>query len=105
MIFIAKMYYSRIVLGRLLVWSTIRSSRHARPTVDHAKEVESILYSCFFLFLGRLFAVSLAQRGAKVVIWDVDKEGMETTKEMVENHGGSIATYAVDLRYSFSLTL
>ena len=27
-----------VVLVRLLVWSSIRSSRHARPTVDHAKE-------------------------------------------------------------------
>ena len=28
------------MLGRLLVWSSIRSSRHARPTptVDHSKE-------------------------------------------------------------------
>ena len=26
------------VIGRLLVWSSIRSSRHARPTVDYAKE-------------------------------------------------------------------
>ena len=32
------MYLFMLVLGRLLVWSSIRSSRHARPTVDHAKE-------------------------------------------------------------------
>ena len=36
--FLLQILTQLLVLGRLLVWSSIRSSRHARPTVDHGKE-------------------------------------------------------------------
>lgn len=53
--------------------------------------------------LGRLFALTFAKKGAKVVIWDVNLPGMEETAKMIEelrtdkDKIGSCAYYVVDI--------
>ncbi|CAL7940438.1 unnamed protein product [Xylocopa violacea] len=47
--------------------------------------------------LGRLIALRLANLGAIVVIWDVNKEGTEETVKLVEATGGTCYGYVCDL--------
>ncbi|XP_006614405.1 17-beta-hydroxysteroid dehydrogenase 13-like [Apis dorsata] len=47
--------------------------------------------------LGRLTALRLANLGAIVVIWDVNKAGMEETVKLVQTAGGTCYGYVCDL--------
>ncbi|KZC05489.1 PREDICTED: estradiol 17-beta-dehydrogenase 11-like [Dufourea novaeangliae] len=47
--------------------------------------------------LGRLIALRLANLGAIVVIWDVNKEGTEETVKLVQAAGGTCYGYVCDL--------
>lgn len=53
--------------------------------------------------LGRLFAIKLAQRGAKVIIWDLNLAGLEETVKMIEelrskkDNVGKCYLYQVDI--------
>ncbi|XP_017881105.1 estradiol 17-beta-dehydrogenase 11-like [Ceratina calcarata] len=47
--------------------------------------------------LGRLIALRLANLGAIVVIWDVNKAGLEETVKLVQTAGGTCYGYACDL--------
>ncbi|KAJ2945691.1 hypothetical protein O0L34_g529 [Tuta absoluta] len=47
--------------------------------------------------VGRQLALKLARLGAKVVVWDISKEGLQKTSEDVIAEGYSIASYVVDL--------
>ncbi|KAG9436079.1 epidermal retinol dehydrogenase 2 isoform X1 [Apis mellifera carnica] len=47
--------------------------------------------------LGRLTALRLANLGAIVVIWDVNKAGMEETVKLVQSAGGTCYGYVCDL--------
>ncbi|XP_053999001.1 estradiol 17-beta-dehydrogenase 11-like [Hylaeus anthracinus] len=47
--------------------------------------------------LGRLIALRLANLGAIVVIWDVNKAGMEETVKLVQSAGGTCYGYICDL--------
>ncbi|XP_047992451.1 short-chain dehydrogenase/reductase family 16C member 6 [Leguminivora glycinivorella] len=47
--------------------------------------------------VGRQLAVKLARMGAKVVIWDINKEGLQKTCADVTAEGYEIASYEVDL--------
>ncbi|XP_004524797.1 estradiol 17-beta-dehydrogenase 11 [Ceratitis capitata] len=47
--------------------------------------------------LGRLLAQRLGKLGAKVIVWDINKEGIKETIEIVESEGGYCKGYAVDI--------
>ncbi|XP_063626065.1 short-chain dehydrogenase/reductase family 16C member 6 isoform X1 [Cydia splendana] len=47
--------------------------------------------------VGRQLAVKLARLGAKVVVWDINKEGLQKTCADVTMEGYEIASYVVDL--------
>ncbi|TMW50701.1 hypothetical protein DOY81_004225 [Sarcophaga bullata] len=47
--------------------------------------------------LGRLLAVRLGKMGTKVIIWDINKQGINETIEMVEECGGFCKGYVVDI--------
>ncbi|XP_026321476.1 short-chain dehydrogenase/reductase family 16C member 6 [Hyposmocoma kahamanoa] len=47
--------------------------------------------------VGRQLALKLARLGAKVVIWDISKEGLQKTCEAAKQEGYDIASYVVDL--------
>lgn len=47
--------------------------------------------------IGRLMALEFAKLGAEVVIWDVNKDGAEETKNQVVKAGGKASTFVVDL--------
>ncbi|CAH1639200.1 unnamed protein product [Spodoptera littoralis] len=47
--------------------------------------------------VGRQLAVKLARLGAKVVVWDISKEGLQKTCAAVIDEGYEIASYVVDL--------
>lgn len=48
--------------------------------------------------IGQTICVELAERGADVAIADIDEEGMQETKELVEAQGRTASTYYTDLR-------
>ncbi|XP_047031801.1 epidermal retinol dehydrogenase 2 isoform X1 [Helicoverpa zea] len=47
--------------------------------------------------VGRQLAMKLARLGAKVVVWDISKEGLQKTCAAVLDEGYEIASYVVDL--------
>ncbi|XP_067622974.1 estradiol 17-beta-dehydrogenase 11 [Eurosta solidaginis] len=47
--------------------------------------------------LGRLLAQRLGKLGTKVIVWDINKEGIKETIEMVEAKGGYCKGYVVDI--------
>ncbi|XP_053961767.1 estradiol 17-beta-dehydrogenase 11 [Anastrepha ludens] len=47
--------------------------------------------------LGRLLAQRLGKMGTKVIIWDINKEGIKETTEIVEADGGYCKGYVVDI--------
>ena len=47
--------------------------------------------------IGRATAITLAQKGATVVIVDVDREKLMLTKEELENVGGTVLSYVCDI--------
>lgn len=47
--------------------------------------------------LGRLFALELAQRGATLVLWDIDTEGNEKTAVQVRELGAKVYAYTCDV--------
>uniref|UniRef100_A0A1B0FKD8 Hydroxysteroid 17-beta dehydrogenase 11 n=1 Tax=Glossina morsitans morsitans TaxID=37546 RepID=A0A1B0FKD8_GLOMM len=47
--------------------------------------------------LGRLLALRLCKMGAKVVIWDINKAGINKTVQMLEELGGYCKGYVVDI--------
>lgn len=48
--------------------------------------------------LGRLTALRLAKLGAKVILWDVQEDGLKRVAEEIKAAGGAVYTYPVDLR-------
>ncbi|XP_055375803.1 estradiol 17-beta-dehydrogenase 11 [Condylostylus longicornis] len=47
--------------------------------------------------LGRLVAQRLSQMGTKVVIWDINSEGIKETTEIIQSMGGYCKGYRVDI--------
>ena len=47
--------------------------------------------------IGRLMAHKFAARGATIVLWDVNKDGMEKVKGEVTAKGGKCSSYVVDV--------
>ena len=47
--------------------------------------------------IGRLLALKFAKRGAKVILWDVNKDGMAAVQKEITDAGGDCATYFVDV--------
>ncbi|KAG7312159.1 hypothetical protein JYU34_001620 [Plutella xylostella] len=47
--------------------------------------------------LGSLIALRLARLGCKVVLWDINKQGLEDTVKLVKGIGGDCCGYTVDL--------
>ncbi|XP_071950676.1 estradiol 17-beta-dehydrogenase 11-like [Antedon mediterranea] len=48
--------------------------------------------------MGRLYALHFAKLGAKVVLWDINKEGNEKTESEVKEMGGDAYAVTVDVR-------
>ncbi|XP_070569082.1 epidermal retinol dehydrogenase 2-like [Ptychodera flava] len=48
--------------------------------------------------IGRLIAINFAKLGAELVLWDIDKAGMEETAEMIAAVGGTAHCYECDVR-------
>ncbi|OTF75259.1 epidermal retinol dehydrogenase 2-like protein, partial [Euroglyphus maynei] len=56
--------------------------------------------------IGQLLALKFLRLGAKVIVWDVSQDGMETTKKMAEEeklNAKNVHLYRVDLRDSKSI--
>jgi len=53
--------------------------------------------------LGAAIAIGFAQAGMKVALLDVNKEGMEATKKVIESQGGMAQDYICDVTSSKSL--
>jgi all-trans-retinol dehydrogenase (NAD+) len=47
--------------------------------------------------IGRLIAIRLARLGAKVVLWDVNKAGLDGTKSVIEKEGGEVRSFICDV--------
>jgi short-subunit dehydrogenase len=47
--------------------------------------------------IGRILAVKLAEEGCKVAISDINKDGLNETKKMVENRGAAVSVHVVDV--------
>lgn len=47
--------------------------------------------------IGRLISINLAKLGAKVVMWDVNTAGLESTKALIEDEGGEASMYFCDV--------
>lgn len=47
--------------------------------------------------IGRILATRLAEMGSKVVIWDINQEGINETVKMVQSMGGICKGYNVDI--------
>jgi all-trans-retinol dehydrogenase (NAD+) len=47
--------------------------------------------------IGRLMALRMAQEGAKLILWDVNPQGLEQVRNEVAGPGGSAITYVCDL--------
>lgn len=51
--------------------------------------------------IGRLISIRLAKLGAKVVLWDLNAEGIHVTKQLIEKEGGVAYTYECDVTDRF----
>lgn len=47
--------------------------------------------------IGRLMALKFAERGAILVLWDINSEGNEETARMIKENGGKAFAYKVDI--------
>lgn len=55
--------------------------------------------------MGRLISLKLARLGAKVVLWDINRDGLEETKRMIEAERGQAWTYECDVTDRFLVYL
>ncbi|OQV21907.1 Epidermal retinol dehydrogenase 2 [Hypsibius exemplaris] len=55
--------------------------------------------------IGRLTALRLAKLGAKLVLWDVNSEGLEVTRRMIQEAGGQAHVYECDVTDRFLVYL
>lgn len=47
--------------------------------------------------IGRLMAIGFAKKGARIVLWDVNKDGLKETQDTIIKAGGQCTTYVVDV--------
>ncbi|XP_064640819.1 epidermal retinol dehydrogenase 2-like [Lineus longissimus] len=47
--------------------------------------------------IGRLMAVRFATQGCNLVIWDINKEGLEETAKFIQTFGGRVSSYICDV--------
>ena len=47
---------------------------------------------------GKLMALKMAQKGGKMVLWDINKEGLDSVKKEIESQGKKAETMICDLR-------
>lgn len=47
--------------------------------------------------MGRLLAIKLASKGAKIIIWDINKRGLEETAQEITKAGGKAFHQVVDI--------
>ncbi|XP_050397408.1 protein dhs-3 isoform X2 [Patella vulgata] len=47
--------------------------------------------------IGRLMAIKFAEKGCRVVVWDVNNKGNEETASEIRKRGGKVMAYSVDL--------
>ena len=47
--------------------------------------------------LGRLMSLRFGALGCQLVLWDVDKRGVEETQRLVKEQGATVHTYVCDL--------
>ena len=71
--------------------------------MDHSKNVKilegkKVLVTGSGRGMGRSHALLLAERGAHVVVHDIDGDGVNETKSMIENAGGIVSTITSDIR-------
>ncbi|GMH56613.1 hypothetical protein TrRE_jg11409 [Triparma retinervis] len=88
-----------MALGAYVLWDTVKNFAldHLFPK-DLSGQVAVITGAGSGI--GRGIAVSLAKRGVKVALWDLNEKGMEETLEMVKEAGGEGAAYKVNVVYS-----
>ena len=85
-----------MALGAYVLWDTVKNFAldHLFPK-DLSGQVAVITGAGSGI--GRGIAVSLAKRGVKVALWDLNEKGMEETLEMVKEAGGEGAAYKVNV--------
>ncbi len=69
------------------------------PLKYYSKSVENsvILITGAGSGVGKALALGFAKRGAVVVVWDINKSGLEDTVDLVKEINGTIFSYLVDI--------
>ena len=47
---------------------------------------------------GKIMALQMAQKGGKMVLWDINKEGLDSVKKEIESQGSKVETMICDLK-------
>lgn len=87
-----------IVLGFFIFWGFILYSAYfyvAYRPKSVANKV--VLITGGGSGIGRLMAIKFAALGAKVVLWDMNRAGLEAVKDEIEKAGGQCSTNVIDI--------
>ncbi|KAI8439525.1 hypothetical protein MSG28_013277, partial [Choristoneura fumiferana] len=96
-------------VANMLEGTKINSHSQMASIFDIAKDtVLFIVLSCYYVLEslfwtlgveggGAAAAVKLARLGARVVVWDINKEGLQKTCTDLTEEGYEVASYVVDL--------
>ena len=47
---------------------------------------------------GKLMALQMAQKGGQLILWDINKEGLDAVKKEIETQGNKVVTMICNLR-------
>lgn len=91
-----------ITLVRVIYYSVLSLGKTICPFLVPMKDIsgQTVLVTGAAQGIGALMAKQIAALGAKVVLWDVQKEANEATAEEIRAKGGSAIAFTVDLSNS-----
>lgn len=96
---IGKLFLEFLVCLVKMLWiSLVSSVKLVLPFCYKEKDVskEIVLITGAGSGIGRLMAFRFAKLGAKVVLWDINKEGNEAVQNEIKNGGGMAYAFTVD---------
>ncbi|XP_067664588.1 epidermal retinol dehydrogenase 2-like [Haliotis asinina] len=88
-----------VLIGKLLYFWLEAIVLAVLPASVRGKDIsgETVLITGAGSGIGRLLAKRFADRGCRLVLWDINKEGNEETAAQVQRFGITVKTYTVDL--------